>query len=66
MEHSENIIKPNKSLINSLLKVFAMFQLRIFFDKRYENGNVVESIDINVEILLKTLVYIQRVQQLNK
>ena len=29
MEHTANIINPNKGLIPSLLKVFAMFELRL-------------------------------------
>ena len=33
MENNENILEPNKALIPLLLKVFAMFQLRIFYDK---------------------------------
>ena len=33
MEHTANILNPNKGLINSLLKVFDMFQLRLFYDK---------------------------------
>ena len=33
MEHTENILKPNKGLIPSLLKVFAIFQLRLIDDK---------------------------------
>ena len=34
IEHTANIIKPNKGIITSLLKVFAMFQLRLFDDKQ--------------------------------
>ena len=41
MEHTANILNPNKGIIPSLLKVFAMFQLRII-DDTYE----VEAIDI--------------------
>ena len=29
MEHTENIINPNKGLIPSLLKVFSIFELRL-------------------------------------
>ena len=29
MEHTANIIKPNKGLINSLLRAFSMFELRL-------------------------------------
>ena len=33
MEHTENIMKTNNGLINSLLKVFAIFELRLLSDK---------------------------------
>ena len=33
MERTANILKPNKGLIPSLLKYFAMFQFRIIGDK---------------------------------
>ena len=33
MEHTANILKPNKGLIPSLLNVFVMCQLRLFDDK---------------------------------
>ena len=46
MEHTVNILEPNKSLITSLLKVFNMFQLRIFYDKHNEEDNFVEDIAI--------------------
>ena len=32
MKHTENILKPNKWLIPSLLNVFAMFELRLIDD----------------------------------
>ena len=32
MEHTTNILKPNKWLIPSLLNVFAMFELRLIDD----------------------------------
>ena len=41
MEHTENIINPNKGLIPSLLKVFYMFELRLIDDR-----DKVEAIDI--------------------
>ena len=41
MEHAENILKPNKGLIPLLLKVFAMFELRLIGDR-----NKVEAIAI--------------------
>ena len=46
MDHNANIFEPNKSLISSLLNLFAMFQLHIFYDKRYGEENVVEAIAI--------------------
>ena len=33
MEHTANILKPNKGLINSLLKLFAMFDFRLIDDR---------------------------------
>ena len=33
IEHTSNIINPNKGLITLLLKVFSMFQFRLFYDK---------------------------------
>ena len=42
MEHTKNIIKPNKGLIPSLLKVFSMFELCLI-DDIYK----VEAIDIS-------------------
>ena len=33
MEHTANILKPNKGLIPSLLNIFSMFELRLFDDK---------------------------------
>ena len=41
MEHTANILNPNKGTIPSLLKVFAMFGLRFVDD-----GDKVDSIDI--------------------
>ena len=46
MEHTANILEPNVSLITSLLKVFYMFQLHIFYDKHNEEYNVVDTISI--------------------
>ena len=46
VEHTENILRPNKGLIPSLLKVFAMFQLCLFYYTKYEEENVVEAISI--------------------
>ena len=58
MYPTENILEPDKSLIPSLLKVFVMFQLRIFYDKHNEEENFVEAIAINCKIVIKTLVCI--------
>ena len=33
MEHTANILNPNKGLIPSLLKLFAMFELRLIDDR---------------------------------
>ena len=33
MEHTTNILNPNKGIIPSLLKLFAMFELRLFGNK---------------------------------
>ena len=33
MEHIANILNLNKGLIPSLLKVFAMFELRLIYDR---------------------------------
>ena len=41
MEHTANILTPDKGLISSLLKVFAMFELPLIDD-----GDKVEAIDI--------------------
>ena len=41
MEHNANILKPNKGIIPSLLKVFAIFELRLIDD-----GDKVEAIAI--------------------
>ena len=39
MEHTANIMKKNKGMIPSLLKAFAMFELRLISDK--ENLDVI-------------------------
>ena len=44
MKHNENTLEPSKSLIPSLLKVFAMFQLLTFYNKNIEEENDVEAI----------------------
>ena len=32
MEHTANIMNPNEGLMNTLLKLFAMFELRLIYD----------------------------------
>ena len=39
MEHTANILKPNKGLIPSLLEAFSMFELRLFDDKYKVEGH---------------------------
>ena len=46
MEHTASIIETDISSIPSLLKVFAMFQVRSFYDKHNEEDNVVGDIAI--------------------
>ena len=46
IEHTSNIINPNKGRITSLLKSFAIFQLRLFYDIHDEEGNVADEISI--------------------
>ena len=46
IEHTENILKPNKGLIPSLLKEFSMFQLSLFYDKHNVEWKVVDAIAI--------------------
>ena len=46
IEHTANILEPNKGLISSLLNVFAMFQLHLFYDKHNEEDNLVDAIAI--------------------
>ena len=57
IEHTGNIINPNKGLITSLLKVFAMLQLRSFDDKEYKEGKrlnmiAIRGVNCNKEICL--------------
>ena len=33
MEHTANIINPNKGIIPLLLKIFSMFELRLIYDR---------------------------------
>ena len=46
IDHTANIFEPNKGLITSLLKVFAMLQLHLFYDKHIEENNIVDAIVI--------------------
>ena len=58
MEHTENIINPNKGLIPSLLKVFYMFKLSLFYDKNMRK-NILWVLYLSiVEIVIKTQVHI--------
>ena len=60
MDHTENIVKPNKSLITSLLKAPAMFQLRKIYDKHNEEENVVDAIAIKCSYCNKdTCLYLK-------
>ena len=47
MEHTAGIIETYISLIPSLLKVFAMFQMCLFYYKHNEEWSVIEAIAIN-------------------
>ena len=46
MEHTANILNPKQGLITSLLNIFAMFQLWLFYDRHNEEGNVANAIAI--------------------
>ena len=46
MEHNSGIPETNVSPIPSLLKVFEMFQMRLFYYKHDEEENFVEAIAI--------------------
>ena len=47
IDHTKNLLKPNKGIIPSLLKVFSMFQLRLFYDKKYKEEKYLEAMAIN-------------------
>ena len=49
MEHAANILKPNKGLINLLLKVFAMFELRLIGDRDKVYTIAIRCINCNKE-----------------
>ena len=53
MEHTANILKPNKGLIISLLKVLSMFELRLIDDR-----DKVEAISIRCIYCKTKQVYI--------
>ena len=44
MEHTAGIIEAYISLMTSLLKVFVMFHMRLFYDKHNEEENVLDPI----------------------
>ena len=44
MDHTANILEPNESLIPSLLNLFSMFQLRIFYYKHNKEENALGDI----------------------
>ena len=46
IEHTENTIRTNKGRIPSLLKVFYLFQLRLFDDKYNKEGKCFYAIAI--------------------
>ena len=46
IEHTKNILKPNKELIPSLLKAFDIFQLHLFDNKQDKEVNAVDIIAI--------------------
>ena len=52
MEHTANILNPNKGLIPSLLKVFAMFQLLLIDDKYEVETIAIRCINCKKEIVL--------------
>ena len=66
IEHTENILKPDKGLIPSLLKVFAMLQICLFYDKHYEEGNVVNAIATRCSNRNKDTYLHIKTQQLKK
>ena len=59
MEHTENILDPNKGIIPLLLKLFSMFLLRLFGDKEDEEEKVVELISIMcINCTKETVLYL--------
>ena len=61
MEHTANIIKPNKGIIPSLLKVFAIFELRLIYDK-----DKLEAIAIRYINCKKATGFFKELQHLKK
>ena len=55
MDHTESNIETDVSLLPSLLKVFAMFHMRLLYYEHNEEEHVVEAIDIK---FIETLAYI--------
>ena len=50
MEHTENIINPNKWIMPSLLKVFDMFELRLIDDRDKLEAIAIRCINCKKEI----------------
>ena len=50
MEHTKNIINPKQDLITSLLKLFAMFQLRLIDDRDKVESIVIRCINCKKEM----------------
>ena len=63
IEHTTNTLEPNKGIIPSLLKVFDMFQLSLFYDKYNKEEIVVYAIAIRYRHCNKeTLLHIKILQ----
>ena len=61
MKHTANILKPKKGLINLLLKVFAIFELRLIYDK-----DKLEAIAIRYINCKKATGFFKELQHLKK
>ena len=60
MENTANILNPNKRLIPSLLKVFAISQFHLFYFKEDEEEKSVKIIAIKcINFLKKTGLYLR-------
>ena len=59
MEHTANILNPNKGLITSLLRVFAMFELRLIYDRGELEAIAIRCINCKKEtcLYLKTSTF---------